>query len=101
MLAEIEMAYVDPENSTQSPSARALEFAIYFMALCSITDQESQHFGLGSRPELLQQYRSATETLISEANLLRSPNVAVLRAFVIYLVRLGYSSDLTLPIDIY
>lgn len=65
----------------------ALENSIYFMALCSITDVEAEHMGLGDRVSLVEQYRSLTEEAISRASLLQQPTVTVLQAFIIYLVR--------------
>lgn len=85
-LRDIESSHSGPENVTQSTSIQALEFAIYFMALCSITDDEAAQLDLNSRPALIQKYRVATEFSISEANLIRAPDLTVLQAFVIYLV---------------
>jgi hypothetical protein len=65
----------------------ALEYSIYFMSFCSITNEEASRFGLGNRANLIEQYRIAAETAISEAGLLHQPNVTSLQAFVIYLVR--------------
>ena len=64
----------------------ALEHSIYFMSLCSITDEEASCFGLGDRTSMIEQYREAAEQAISEAGLLQQPTVTTLQAFVIYLV---------------
>jgi hypothetical protein len=66
---------------------KALEMSIYFTSLCSITNEEARNLGLGDRAGLIKQYREATEKAISEGGLLQRPNVIVLQAFVIYLVR--------------
>jgi hypothetical protein len=44
----------DLENPSSSPSAQVLESAIYFMALCSITDEEAVHLGLDNMLDLIQ-----------------------------------------------
>jgi hypothetical protein len=74
------------------PADRALEYSIYFMALCTLADAE-----MPGRQKLLDKYRSATETLLSRANLV-IPNMTALHAFVIYLVsslpQLGHANFL-------
>ena len=86
VIITIEKSYTDAPNVSQSPAMQALEFAIYFMALCSVTDDESETMLLGRRGPLLQQYRLATEILLSRANLFGYPVLTVLQAFVIYVV---------------
>jgi hypothetical protein len=73
---------VDPILSVQ-----CLETSIYFMALCSITNDEAKEMNLGDRSDVLQTYRSVTEDLLAKSSLLHSPDLTVLQAFVIYLVR--------------
>ncbi|RDW58242.1 hypothetical protein BP6252_13653 [Coleophoma cylindrospora] len=87
-LDAIKRNHADGKNGVQFPAIQALEFAIYFMAICSITDSEANTMMLGDRRSLIQQYRYATETLISIADLFRNPDLAVLQAFVIYLTGL-------------
>jgi hypothetical protein len=80
-------------QTTQSPVAvRALQFSIIFMAFCTITNAEAVALDLGDRTEMLQLYRSATEEMLSRSQLLLSPDLITLQAFVIYLVR-QYSSQ--------
>jgi hypothetical protein len=74
-----------PEVRNSNPH-EALEYSIYFMSLCSITDEEASRFGLGDRLSLIEQCRAAAEQAISETALLQQPNVTSLQAFVIYLV---------------
>jgi hypothetical protein len=81
-------------NSYESTPAGALELSIYFTSLCSITNDEAMNLGLGDRASLIEQYRDATERALSEAGLLQRPNVIVLQAFVIYLVRFSHMAAL-------
>ena len=69
-----------------SPPVRALESAIYFTALCTMTDGEVETMLCGSESALLHQHRIATEVLIARKNLLQSPCLIALQAFVIYIV---------------
>jgi len=86
VLDAIERNHADGKSGVQFPAMQALEFAIYFMAMCSITDDEADTMMLGDRGSLIQQYRHATEILISRADLFRNPDLAVLQSFIIYLV---------------
>lgn len=85
----IERNQADGKDGFQIPAMQALEFAIYFMAICSITDGKADAMLLGDRGSLIQHYRRTTEILISRADLFRNPDLAVLQAFVIYLVSYG------------
>jgi hypothetical protein len=66
--------------------ARLLETSIYFMAICTITDEEARTIGLGARLEILQTYRSTVEALLAKSHLLTDPDLIELQAFVLYLV---------------
>jgi hypothetical protein len=70
-------------------SVQVLETAICYMALCSITNDEAGEMDLGDRPEMLQAYRCVIEELLARSSLLHSPDLIVLQAFVIYLVRIN------------
>jgi hypothetical protein len=76
-----------PPSGTKLSSSQALEYSIYFMALCSITDGEAKGLGLGDRPSLVQTYRATVENLYANSTLLQSPDLTLLQAFMIYLVR--------------
>jgi hypothetical protein len=65
----------------------ALETAICFMAVCALTDDEAQQMGIGDRKYAMEQYRVGTQNALSKANLIRSPDLMVLQAFMAYLVR--------------
>ncbi|KAM0430338.1 hypothetical protein ACHAQK_010669 [Fusarium lateritium] len=58
------------------------------MAVRTITDAESEHMFLSSRPSLLRGYRQATEELLRRAGFICRPSIVVLQAFVIYLMGL-------------
>jgi hypothetical protein len=85
IVSKIEMQYNDGYYRPLSPSVQALEFSIYFLAMCSISDQESQEMFLENRQTLLERYRVATEISISTADLLNNPDLTNLQAFIIYL----------------
>ncbi len=86
-LADITRVQSQAQDSSKPTPIRALELSIYFTSLCSITNDEARNLGLGDRAGLIEQYRDSTERALSEAGLLQQPNVTLLQAFVIYLVR--------------
>lgn len=65
-----------------TPHVEALESAIYFAALCTLSPDEIE-----DRDVQLMRYRSATEASLTRAGLLTTTNIVTLQAFVIYLVR--------------
>ncbi len=69
-----------------SSSAQALQYSIYFMSLCTLTDEETRERGLGPKQEVIEAYRSAAETLLARTKVLEKPDVTALQALVIYLV---------------
>ena len=87
VLTMIETNHARTQDGPLSVSEQTLEYAIYFMALCSISDTEAEEMGLGVRVFMLQQYRASVESLFAKSNLLQKPDLIVLQAFVIYLVR--------------
>lgn len=76
----------DSESKESTHSIQALRHSIYFMALCTVTDDEAFSFGFGTRADLLNRCRLATEDSLAKSDLLQHPNMAKLQAFVIYLV---------------
>ena len=72
-------------QSSSSPSTKALEFSIYFLAICSVSDEESQNMFLERKQLLLQRYCRASDLMLSRADLLTRPDLTVLQAFVIHL----------------
>lgn len=76
----------DPIEAQDTPSEIALEHSIYFTALCTLSDEESENMLSCAKGPLLRKLRSLAETSISKAGLLLHPDLIVLQAFVIYLV---------------
>ncbi|KPM41037.1 hypothetical protein AK830_g5548 [Neonectria ditissima] len=87
-LSIIEAALADSAGPPSPVSTQALEFAIYFMALCSVSDNEAEAMGLGNRQDLARLYQATTEALLARSHLLTKPDVPTLQAFVIYLTAL-------------
>jgi hypothetical protein len=85
-LVTIKQRHCSSEVAPSSLSSHVLEMAIYFLAACTITNPEAETMGLGDRFSLLQGFRSAVEGLFVRSNLLQSPDLVLLQAFVIYLV---------------
>ena len=83
-LASIEEDHV---NSKSTVPNLALEYAIYFTALCTATNEEVKAMKLGVRAELLWSYQSAAEHFLASSRLLDAPDLTTLQGFVIYLVR--------------
>jgi hypothetical protein len=76
----------EPAASSSTLSHQALDYAIYLVALCTISDSEADKMSIDSRADLLQQYKDATEHALSKADVMGHPDVTGLQAFVIYLV---------------
>ena len=91
-LADLKSLRSDDAGSIQSRSIRALESAVCFLGLVSITKDEATVFGLGGKSLLLNQLQATTERLLAEAALYRQPNLTTLQAFVTYLVRTFHQS---------
>lgn len=66
----------------------ALEHAIYFTALCTLSDDECERKLFYEKAPLLLQLKISAESSLSKAKLLEVPDVTVLQAFVVYLVSL-------------
>jgi hypothetical protein len=86
VISRIQLSNDSPDEVSSMPSLKVLEISIYFMAICSITDDEARMMGLGARLEVLQIYRSTVEALLAKSKLLTNPHLTELQAFVIYLV---------------
>ena len=65
---------------------QALDSAICYTALCTMTDEESENSFACKKEILRGQLRAAAELDISKARLLEQPDLTVLQAFFIYLV---------------
>ncbi|KAF2150173.1 hypothetical protein K461DRAFT_270689 [Myriangium duriaei CBS 260.36] len=69
-------------------SAAALERAIYFLAICTMNENECNIMLLEEKTALTTRYRTALELALSRASLLTNPDKLVLQSFVIYLIAL-------------
>lgn len=80
--------------SSVSKSLHALLFAIYSSAILSLQDEECQQKFNETRSALLSRYRMATKAALSQANFTGSANLALLQAFMLYLLSMReiYSS---------
>lgn len=72
-------------SSTEGPT-EALIFSIYLIAVVSLTDGECRNLLGESREKQLARYCYATEAALSRADFLRSTDLKVLQAFILYLV---------------
>lgn len=73
-------------SKIRTSSVQALEYSIYFMAMCSIKNDEAKAHGLGDRPSMVQTYQATAEYLFATSTLLQNPDFTTLQAFAIYLV---------------
>lgn len=80
-------------NLDSMPSElEALMFTIYCAAIRSLSDEEVlQGFGK-SRTALLAQYQQASQSALIKAGLLKTSNMVVLQAFVIFIVSFPFLS---------
>ena len=86
-LPDLENSYNRQHDVGSQVTIHCLRYAIYFLAICTITDAESEHMFQSSRLSLLRGYRQATEELLRRAGFICRPSIVVLQAFVLYLVR--------------
>ena len=82
----IEKQYKSGYNGTLSPSLQALEFAVYFLAACSIDTEDVEADPVLNKHRSLSSLRTSVEMLFTKAKLLQQPNLTSLQAFVVYLV---------------
>ncbi|KAJ8115101.1 hypothetical protein OPT61_g3182 [Boeremia exigua] len=75
-------------NGKLTVSNLALEYAIYWMALCTLTDDEAWVMGLGHRIDLLKSYRAAVEHFLASSHLMDHPDLTSLQALIIYMIGL-------------
>lgn len=82
-------------NPSKMPKPlEALLFSIYFMAMVSLTDEEVQETFKEDRSRLMSKYHRGTQQALINAGFMRSSDLVVLQAFLMYLV-----SDVTLTIS--
>jgi hypothetical protein len=97
----ISQRHSGPVGAYSVADVQILKSSIYFMAVCSMTNEEVKTMGLGERIEALQAYRSTVEALFTKSCLLMNPTLVALQAFVIYLVSYktsGRSTSMTTPV---
>ncbi|KAK5953317.1 hypothetical protein OHC33_005885 [Knufia fluminis] len=70
-----------------------LESAIYFLAICSLAQDDCERLQLGDRFALMDSFRKITEMLLAKAGLLTTTSLTVLQAFVLYLAGIRSSGD--------
>lgn len=79
-----------PSSSLKSKSSReaenALDTAVFYAAVASMTDRQCHNLFQCSRNEVLPEYQSACEMALERADLMRTTDMMVLQAFVLYLV---------------
>ncbi|ORY65262.1 fungal-specific transcription factor domain-containing protein [Pseudomassariella vexata] len=74
-------------------SLEALMFSIYFMAIISISDSEVQETFNEERPVLLHRYYTACQQALLNAGFMRTPDLTLLQAYLLYLVRIRQYVD--------
>ena len=93
VMASIEKKDLGGEDGLGSAKVQALESAMCYTALCTMTDEESASSFACKKDILREQLRAAAELQISTARLLEQPDLTVLQAFLIYLVSKASSSE--------
>ncbi|KAK7734976.1 hypothetical protein SLS53_007753 [Cytospora paraplurivora] len=76
-----------------SKPLEALMFSIYFIAVTSMTDEEVQDTFKEDRNRLLSRYHHGTQQALINAGFMRSPELVVLQAYVIYLFCIRQYTD--------
>lgn len=85
-LAGLETRDTQTDVSIQTYRMYALESAMYYTALSTVSDVECESICYCQKAPLLQQLKVAAEASISQTRLLEQPDVMTLQAFFIYLV---------------
>jgi hypothetical protein len=70
-----------------SKSLEALMFSIYLMAITSLSDGEVEATFGESRDNLLRKYQHGAQQALLNAGFMRMPDLTVLQAYLLYLVR--------------
>ncbi|KAI2635324.1 hypothetical protein GGS21DRAFT_515280 [Xylaria nigripes] len=72
-----------------SRSLEALMFAIYLMAITSLTEDEVMRLFNASRSDLLAKYEHGTQQALFNAGFMRMPDLTVLQAYLLYCYQIG------------
>ena len=75
-----------PALKTSCEAENALDTAVFYAAVASMTDRQCYNLFQCSRNEVLPEYQSACEMALKRADLMRTTDMTVLQAFVLYLV---------------
>lgn len=76
-----------------SKSLEALMFAIYFMAVTSMTDEETQLTFGNDKGQLLQRYYTACQQALVNGGFMRHTDLTLLQAFLLYLMGIRHYMD--------
>lgn len=72
---------------TLTKAEQAFSFAVYFITILSLSEEECRHIlGDSGKPPLLADFQSCTETALLAAGLITTSDLLVLQAFLLYLV---------------
>lgn len=85
-LLQVQIVEAAADPSKASRALEALMFAIYFIAVNSMSDEEVQHKSGESKTILLSRYREATEKALINADFMRLADLTVLQGYFLYLV---------------
>ncbi|PIA98390.1 putative transcriptional regulatory protein [Cercospora beticola] len=83
-------------NQVLPPNEQALVYAIYMIAVVSLTNEQCGESLGESRNGLLQKYRAATEAALSAAGFITSTDIMVLQALIYYLSALRSLGEIQL-----
>ena len=75
-----------PALKSSRDAENALDTAVFYAAVASMTDRQCYELFHCSRKEVLPEYQSACEMALERADLMRTTDMTVLQAFVLYLV---------------
>ncbi|KAE8549272.1 hypothetical protein EYB25_007792 [Talaromyces marneffei] len=75
-----------PVSKSSREAENALDAAVFYAAVASMTDSQCYNLFQCSRNEVLPEYQSACEMALERADLMRTTDMTVLQAFVLYLV---------------
>ncbi|AEO68582.1 uncharacterized protein THITE_43844 [Thermothielavioides terrestris NRRL 8126] len=81
------------EPSSMARSTEALMFAIYLLAVVSMPDDDCRRVLGDTKEKLLDKYCRATEEALNRVDFLRSTDLEVFQAFVLYLLALRHLCD--------
>ncbi|GAP87396.2 putative fungal specific transcription factor domain-containing protein [Rosellinia necatrix] len=76
-----------------SKSLEALMFAIYLMAITSLSDAEVEQTLNESRSNLLAKYQHGTQQALFNAGFMRMPDLTVLQAYLLYCIGVRQHTD--------